>query len=122
MRLLTRPRRARPAPVRPDPATAGHDRLKAWVLHLRDLALALAASPGLDPVLAGRLRAYVEDLDSTLGAHPLNFDLRLYIERGEVDTLRPVLASLLDRTLLSDSLRAALAASEAALAARGDSP
>ncbi len=115
MNLFSRPRRAAPSPVRPDPATAGHDRLKAWVLHLRALALGLAAAPDLDPAPAGLLRSFVADLDSTLGAHPLNFDLRLYIARGEVDTLRPVLDALRGRESVSDSLRAARDAAEAAL-------
>lgn len=115
MNPFSRPRRARPTPVRPDPATAGHDRLKAWVLHLRALALDLAAAPDLDPALAALLRSYVEDLDSTLDAHPLNFDLRLYIARGEADTLRPVLDALRGRESVSDPLRAARDAVGAAL-------
>jgi hypothetical protein len=110
------PARPRPAPARPpDPATAGHDRLKAWVLHLRDLALDLAAAPGLDPAQAAHLRTYAEDLDSTLGAHPLNFDLRLYLARGEEDTLRPALLAGRLLPQPDQALLAALAAVAAAL-------
>jgi len=116
VKIPFRPARTLPAPARPpDPATAGHDRLKAWVLHLRDLALALAAAPGLDPTQAAQLRTYAEDLDSTLGAHPLNFDLRLYLARGEDDTLRPALLAGRQVSRPDQALLAALAAVASAL-------
>lgn len=99
---LVRVPRALRAPRVADPATASHDQLKAWCLYLRACALRLADNPHVaDPT---PLRSFVADLDSTLGAHPLNDDLRLYIRRGEDEAIRPALLQL--RSKASDEVRA----------------
>jgi hypothetical protein len=90
------PRALQPPPVA-DPATAGHREMKAYCLYLRGYARRLAANPAVPEARQQALQAFVADLDSTLGAHPLNQDLRLYITRGEDEAIRPALAALREK-------------------------
>lgn len=82
------------APPKPDGDTATHDDMKAYVRYLGHVLKRMGANPFLDEPLRQQLRQEAYDMDDTLGAHPLNDDLRGIIAKSSSGVLQAGMARL----------------------------
>ena len=82
------------APPRPEDGTATHDDMKNYVRYLVHVLKRLGANPQLDELVRQQLRQEAYDIDDTLGAHPLNDDLRGIISKNSSGVLQVAMLRL----------------------------
>ncbi|MFH0908096.1 MAG: hypothetical protein V1929_04980 [bacterium] len=82
------------APPRPDGDSATHDDMKAYCRYLIHALKRLGANPHLDEPLRQLLLQEAYNIDDTLGAHPLNDDLKQVIARNNTGALQTALTTL----------------------------